>query len=84
MEMYKNEETPKEKGPRGESDCVNSPRKKGKGGVPVQTKTPTPWKVRLESSEILDGQSLAHMEIPHKLPRGMNFEKYFFLDFSIV
>jgi hypothetical protein len=40
--------------------------------------------VRLESSEILDGQSLAYMEIPHKLPRGMNFEKYFFLDFSMV
>lgn len=31
-EEDENEETPKEKGPRGESDCVNSPRKKGKGG----------------------------------------------------
>ena len=40
MKEDADEETPKEKVPRGESDCVNSPRKKGKGGTArTQTKT---------------------------------------------
>ena len=72
----------KKKG-RGESLTARTLPAKGKGGSRGRRpKHPRTWKVRLESSDLLDGQSLAHLEIPHKPPRGIYLENNFSLDFS--